>query len=514
MKRRLYPSIVSLVAALAIAPVISAHDIDVYIITGQSNSLGTTGLEGGAPNYEPGTDSSDGSTNLFWSNVSAANTGFPPVLYGDSGGSITTLQMQQGDGGANPHFWGPEFGLSRALAKNSRGNNVLIIKASRGGGGNGLWDKDALEANNNSGHMWGHLVETVDAALGQINAGTNFKVKGLIYMQGESNNSGQAAIADTRLAALADNLRSHINTNHNNSATKMYTVAAEIAASSSIGNRTLTTSLQRGLANTNSGIGFVTTSDQPLKGDDIHFGKNAKLTYGNRIADAFNSKTYVESKNLLAGYSADANPNSPIPDPSGLGFSFAGNVTGVTGVGVEDGAKRAWRLIDDSNASNPAYRTELIGTDFDKMFSSGWKFDVSAKVVEGGGLATWSVTQANDPGWNLNDARNMNGLLLERINGDELRVSISQGQQTFDLGAGSADEFHDFQMIGKANSSLFDFYVDGQLRASNLDLRNGNGVDGFDDILQFNSGSTGGTNRDVYWNKVSLSAIVAVRRRR
>jgi hypothetical protein len=59
MKRRLYPSIVSLVAALAIAPVISAHDIDVYIITGQSNSLGTTGLEGGAPNYEPGTDSSD-----------------------------------------------------------------------------------------------------------------------------------------------------------------------------------------------------------------------------------------------------------------------------------------------------------------------------------------------------------------------------------------------------------------------------------------------------------------------
>ena len=106
MKRRLYPSIVSLVAALAIASVISAHDIDVYIITGQSNSLGTTGLEGGAPNYEPGTDSSDGSTNLFWSNVSAANTGFPPVLYGDSGGSITTLQIQQGDSGANPRFLG------------------------------------------------------------------------------------------------------------------------------------------------------------------------------------------------------------------------------------------------------------------------------------------------------------------------------------------------------------------------------------------------------------------------
>ncbi|MDG2470035.1 MAG: hypothetical protein P8M80_12200 [Pirellulaceae bacterium] len=83
---------------------------DVYILTGQSNSLGTTASSESMPS--PGTNPADSTTSLFWSNVNASNNAYPPVLYGDSGGAITTLQTQQGDGGSNPTFWGPEFGFA------------------------------------------------------------------------------------------------------------------------------------------------------------------------------------------------------------------------------------------------------------------------------------------------------------------------------------------------------------------------------------------------------------------
>lgn len=111
----------------SIAP---AAQFDVYILTGQSNSLGTTGDSDTLPN--PGVDPADANTRLFWSNVKSSNTVYPPVLYGSSGGAILPLQMQQGDGSANPNFWGPEFGFARTMAK-SCASNVLIIKASRGG---------------------------------------------------------------------------------------------------------------------------------------------------------------------------------------------------------------------------------------------------------------------------------------------------------------------------------------------------------------------------------------------
>lgn len=104
-----------------------AHDsiqYDVYIITGQSNSLGTTGLE---TDYAPGTDMADA--------------------------------------------------------------NMASFEA------------------NNSGHMWGHLRDTVNVGLAAIVAqGNTFNVKGLIYVQGESNSASKANIVDSRLSTIITNV--------------------------------------------------------------------------------------------------------------------------------------------------------------------------------------------------------------------------------------------------------------------------------------------------------------------
>ena len=158
-----------------------AAEVNIYVLTGQSNSLGTTNVE---DPIDPGADPADPQTEFFWSNVRSTNTVYPPSLYGDSGGAIALLQQQQGDGGANPTFWGPEFGMARAIADAGL-TDVLIVKASRGGGGNSLWDKATFEANVDNGHMWGHLVDTLDLALAEVvGRGDAFSLKGLMYLQG------------------------------------------------------------------------------------------------------------------------------------------------------------------------------------------------------------------------------------------------------------------------------------------------------------------------------------------
>lgn len=159
-------AVVQLLAAIAAMPA-RAVEYDVYILTGQSNALGTTAAGDSQP--APGVHEADRQTAFWWSNVSSTNRAYPPALHGDSGGRISTLQPQQGDGGANPTFWGPEFGFARRLFDRGA-RQTLIIKACRGGGSNSLWDKAAFETTADSGHMWGHLRDTVTAALAAVTA--------------------------------------------------------------------------------------------------------------------------------------------------------------------------------------------------------------------------------------------------------------------------------------------------------------------------------------------------------
>lgn len=259
----------------------------VYILTGQSNSLGTTSLEGlTQAQWGPGEHPADAVTPFFWSNVSPSNGVFPPALLGDSEGLFKTIEIQQGEG-ANMAFWGPEFGFARRMAEAEQ-SDVVIIKASRGGGGNSLWDKGIFEQDTNSGHMWGHVRDRVDEALGVLaGQGDPFEIRGLMYLQGESNSTAEAQIADTRLEAFVDNLTQHIEGSYPGSTGDWHTVVGEIAASQSSGNRQTTTNLQMQLAANDDAFSFSATADLPLKSDGIHFGRDAKLAIGERFANEF-----------------------------------------------------------------------------------------------------------------------------------------------------------------------------------------------------------------------------------
>ena len=496
---------------LALSSSARGDEYAVYVLTGQSNMLGTTSQESASPNISgPGSEPSDELTDFFWSNVDATNGVYPPVLYGDSGGLLTSLRRQQGDLSGNPVFWGPEFGFARALhAASAVEDRLLLIKVSRGGGGNGLWDKASFEADNDAGHMWGHLQDVVDQALALLVAnGDSFTLDGLLYMQGESNSSAEAAIADVRLGSLAQNLRDHVEAAHPGTAAAMRVAVAEIAASQKTSARELTSLLQLELARNDAEIAFARTHDLPLKLDGIHFGKLPKLEIGDRLA-----ATFLGNGEPFAVGRYDASIGGPlvassVHTPEAQGFLEAGAGAGVQLEGSLEGGEPAWRVLDDSSLSNPGYLRLLGAVDHAGMYATGWSLSARARVDAGGGLALWSVSTSNDPGWGVGGANGaMNGLVLARLGADELRVSLFGVPSVFvDLGAGSANEFHDFELRGAAESALFDLYVDGALIAAEQDLTAQVGINGFADRLIFNSGQTAGLGRDVRWASLELSS--------
>lgn len=324
-----------------------AADVDVYLLTGQSNSLGTSG-DPTEVDASPGAAASDATTRFFWSNVSAANGTYPiGTLYGDSAGAITTLRAQQGDGGANSVFWGPEIGFARAMADAGHAN-VMVIKASRGGGGNTLWSEAAFQSNPNSGHMYQHVLDAVHAATADLtNAGHTFRIAGLMYLQGESDSAAEAGVAGQRFVELLNNLRADLP-----NASNMHAVIGGIAAAGS--NRDLVRVRQSAVALADPTIDYFTNID--LAGslyDGLHFNKPAKLEIGRRYARRFLQAAgefpLIESAGFAAVVNAaDATrvvfdayvPDVDGPSPginlvnAGLFSGFADGVNGQPRVGL------------------------------------------------------------------------------------------------------------------------------------------------------------------------------------
>ena len=321
---------------ISIAPLIllltaglhAAH-YKVFILTGQSNSLGTT--NGTETDLSPGVDAADSRVKFFWHNVADASTSL-----GNSGGAFTTLQAQQGNyyPGSTSH-WGPEIGFARSLTRAGAGN-IAIIKASRGGGGNTNWSKSA------NGHMYAHVVATVQAATTTLtNNGDTFEIAGLLYLQGESDTTAEAALAGTRIKELADNLRADLP-----NAANLHAIIGGIAAAGTA--RDTVRSNHAAIAAITSYIDYFPNLDlQTQVTDGLHFNRAAKLRIGNRFAQAFFSSGTVTrhyGKLTFIGDSITQGGNGDrpsyryqifkrlaeanVPISTSAGYKFAGTVNG------------------------------------------------------------------------------------------------------------------------------------------------------------------------------------------
>ena len=251
----------------------STQPLDVFVVTGQSNSLGTVDPADHAQPF-PESDPADSAVPFFWSNRSTRAGDNAAALIGDSDGEFKTLQAQQGEG-KHPVFWGPEIGFARTLVAAGK-QNVAIIKASRGGGGNSFWLKGAADD-----HMYQHTLKTVTDAVKAIPNGRRFRIRGIVYVQGESDSSGEAKQAGRRLETLLENLRRDLPY-----AEEAVLLVGGIASGGA--RRDLVRREQAAAAERNPAIEYIDNLD--LKSalyDGLHFNRTAKLELGRRIARAW-----------------------------------------------------------------------------------------------------------------------------------------------------------------------------------------------------------------------------------
>jgi len=243
--------------------------ISIFVLTGQSNSLGTT-EDPQESDITPGMDPLDARVPFFWSNRFTPTAEADTPLVGDSGGKIVPLCAQQGRK-ADTIVWGPEISFGRGMAA-AGAAPFMIVKASRGGGGNTFWLKGTSDD-----HMYRHVVSTVLQALGALPPTIKFNIAALLYVQGESDNEAEAAVAGVRLRKLTENLRTDLP-----HATRMMVIVGGIAAPGS--RRDNVRTQQTALAVTDPAFLYIDTMDlQPLLYDNLHFNKPAKLEIGRRM---------------------------------------------------------------------------------------------------------------------------------------------------------------------------------------------------------------------------------------
>ena len=276
----------------------------IFVLTGQSNGLGTPATtETNMILPKVLAHPADTNVPFFWDNT-ADNTPAGDAALGDSGGQWTNICPQLGGYyNYSAEHWGPEVGCARMLWDTGY-RNFGIVKASRGGGGNSYWCKT------NSDHfMYDKVVNTVSNAAIVLPAGyTNVQVVCLLYLQGESDSSTEAAIADARFSYLLANLQGDLT-----NAAGMKAVIGEISSDTS-GTRLAVSQKQSVLAASRADIGYAQSAGltlQNVDGLNLHYNADSLIIMGERMAQeallagALPEMALPAQTNLYAWYRGD-----------------------------------------------------------------------------------------------------------------------------------------------------------------------------------------------------------------
>ncbi|MCW1925774.1 exo-alpha-sialidase [Luteolibacter arcticus] len=278
--------------------------LKIFVLTGQSNSLGTLGttdtaMRHGALGTHPAEQA--GGVPFYWDNRTDGTVSGDAALGKSSGWAVVGAQTGGVYAGNDDH-WGPEVGFARMLW-NAGYRNFAIVKASRGGGGNSFWQKGSVDD-----HMYEHVIATVNAALADLPGGYEAsRIAGLLYVQGESNTTTESNEAGTRFSELLANLKTDLP-----GASSITGVFGEIAGTGA--NRDTTRSAQLALANSRADVGYAESTGLAVHNQDglsVHYDAESEILLGERMAaeviglDALPVKPLPAWASLHAWFMAD-----------------------------------------------------------------------------------------------------------------------------------------------------------------------------------------------------------------
>lgn len=267
----------------------AADVLHVFILTGQSNSLGA--VKGDplpeALLAEYSTEQGSAPVLMWNGNMSgsvSANEASKNLVVPDAGKTWEPVAPQLPAYGAK--CMGPEFGFAHMMRRRGwfcgKGHDIAVIKCSRDGGGNEQWAKGQS--------LYGLLVNSVNTALAAVDKRYDkVQPEGLMYLQGESNRS--AAGADEKFLAFWRDVSKDIRAKRVKAPLLKAAVVGECATWGTQSNDTVvaTALAMRRMAEADTKHrGFVVTRDldKITAGDGlgVHYDGVSQLTIGARYA--------------------------------------------------------------------------------------------------------------------------------------------------------------------------------------------------------------------------------------
>lgn len=214
----------SILGAWALISPLSAKTLHVYVLTGQSNSLGAVkGSPASAELQEQYSTAHTSNIQMWNGNVNKGRLYYDPCNLYEPNRAWTTVAPQKPDGSlySNTPCMGPEYGFSYMMTKKgwqvNEGSSIAIVKSSLDGGGNNYWlahssDSHLRENPNQATPFYNQILDTVKEALNALdaNAYDSIELSGLLYLQGESNNAAEANAAASRYSDLLVNLKTDL----------------------------------------------------------------------------------------------------------------------------------------------------------------------------------------------------------------------------------------------------------------------------------------------------------------
>lgn len=427
-------TILFLPLAAALFASAEAKTLQLYILTGQSNSLGAVK---GSPASSALLDQykSNGSTR-FWHNNFNKDSG-NSVDYQPQASSSWGTVTPQVCGTASSHYncMGPEYGFAAMMERKgwslggtaSGDADTGIVKASLDGGGYTYWNKGTKAYNT----IINTIREACENAL--ANGYDNVEIMGVMYLQGESNANGNS-IANSFLTFL-DNLQADISrdgvdttrlANHQailgeqalwNTTNVTNTATGDVTGgfNGNEGKAGTTRDQQHALAQENENMGWVPTRDlaKITSGDNmgVHYNGKSQITIGARYAyEAAKLAGYdvgtVRSGNYDAALSStDAWMNGRLPAESiavwdvassakdNMVSSSAGTNTSLYGIRIEDTYLNTITIrgvaVDGSASPSLADAHVILGSGGIDI-AAGRNLDIDA-VLELQGNQAWNI---------------------------------------------------------------------------------------------------------------------------
>ncbi len=278
---------------------VEARDLKIFLLTGQSNSLGAVKGTPAPPDllvtYKP-------EKTMYWHENFGQKEGVFPGASKEWGGVEPAVPTYNGN-----LCMGPEYGFAVMLEKKGwfHDTDVAIVKASRDGGDNSNWSKN--------GQGYRLLVEAVKNATAALKDKKYGKIDfaGLLYLQGESDTGASVPASGQRFKELLKHLADDLKPFGATSAlAKQFAVVGENA---NWGSRNVTDALSgnvtgglqgrdtevdgkttwqtmRSLVDSSPNLGYAPTRDLPklTAGDSagVHYDGSSQLAIGARFAYA------------------------------------------------------------------------------------------------------------------------------------------------------------------------------------------------------------------------------------